>query len=95
MELWTSYLLPLPHEIRVADSVRCKPGEVGIGLREQAGPIEQQGAAELEALFIEKGQAKPNGGVFTIDIGVASANVSAELNVEASAANERLQEPKE
>ena len=40
---WTSYLLPLPHEIRIADSVRCRPGEVGIALRDQAGPIEQQG----------------------------------------------------
>ncbi|MXY83896.1 MAG: hypothetical protein F4Y91_17995, partial [Gemmatimonadetes bacterium] len=77
MELWTSYLLPLPHEIRVADSVRCKPGEVGIALRDQAGPIEQQGAAELEALFIEKGKAKPDGGAFTIDIGVAPANSTA------------------
>ena len=71
---WTSYLLPLPHEIRIADSVRCKPSEVGIVLRDQAGPIEQQGAAELEALFIEKGKAKPDGGAFTIDIGVAPAN---------------------
>ena len=60
---WTSYLLPLPHEIRIADSVRCKPGEVGIALREQAGPIERQGAAELEALFVDKGtsQAKWRG----------------------------------
>ena len=74
MTLWTSYLLPLPHEIRIADSVRCKPGEVGIALQEQAGPIERQGAAELEALFVEKGQAKPDGGAFTIDIGVAPAN---------------------
>ena len=71
---WTSYLLPLPHEIRIADSVRCKPGEVGIVLRDQAGPIERQGAAELEALFIEKGKAKPDGGAFTIDIGVAPDN---------------------
>ena len=78
MQLWTSYLLPLPHEIRIADSVRCKPGEVGIALRDQAGPIEQQGVAELEALFIEKGQAKPNGGAFH-HIGVAAAN-SAPLN---------------
>ena len=82
MQLWASYLLPLPHEIRIADSVRCKPGEVSIALRDQAGPIEQQGAAELEALFVEKGKAKPDGGAFTIDIGVAPAN---------SAAIERLQ----
>ena len=77
MQLWTSNLLPLPHEIRIADSVRCKPGEVGIALRDQAGPIERQGAAELEALFVEKGAAKPNGGAFTIDIGVAPANSTA------------------
>ena len=74
---WTSYLLPLPHEIRIADSVRCKPGEVGIALRDQAGPVERQGAAELEALFVDKGQAKPKGGAFTIDIGVAPANSAA------------------
>ena len=70
---WTSYLLPRPQEIRIADSVRCKPSEVGIVLRDQAGPIEQQGAAELEALFVEKGRAKPDGRGFTIDIGVAAA----------------------
>jgi len=79
---WTSYLLPLPHEIHIADSIRCKPSEVSIALRDQAGAIGQTGAAELEALFVEKGKAKPNGGAFTIDIGVAAAN---------SAAIERLQ----
>lgn len=80
--LWTSYLLPRPREIRIADSVRCAPGEVGIALRDQAEPIEQQGAAELEALFVEKGGARPDGQGFTIAIGVAPAN---------SAALERLQ----
>lgn len=75
--LWTSYLLPRPQEIRIADSVRCKPSEVGIALRDQAGPIEQQGAAELEALFVEKGRAKPDGRSFTIDIGVAAATSAA------------------
>ena len=75
--LWTSYLLPRPQEIRIADSVRCKPSEVGIALRDQAGPIEQQGAAELEALFVEKGRAKPDGRGFTIDIGVAEATSAA------------------
>lgn len=75
--LWTSYLLPRPQEIRIADSVRCKPSEVGIALRDQAGPIEQQGAAELEALFAEKGRAKPDGRGFTIDIGVAEATSAA------------------
>ncbi len=75
--LWTSYLLPRPREIRIADSVRCKPGEVGIALRDQAGPIEQQGAAELKALFVEKGGARPDGQGFTIDIGVAPANSAA------------------
>lgn len=75
--LWTSYLLPRPQEIRIADSVRCKPSEVGIVLRDQAGPIEQQGAAELEALFVEKGRAKPDGRGFTIDIGVAEATSAA------------------
>lgn len=74
---WTSYLLPRPQEIRIADSVRCKPSEVGIALRDQAGPIEQQGAAELEALFAEKGRAKPDGRGFTIDIGVAEATSAA------------------
>lgn len=74
---WTSYLLPRPQEIRIADSVRCKPSEVGIALRDQAGPIEQQGAAELEALFVEKGRAKPDGRGFTIDIGVAEATSEA------------------
>ena len=67
----------MPHEIHIADSVRCKPDEVGIALREQAGPIERQGAAELEALFIEKGKAQPDGGAFTIDIGVAPAKSTA------------------
>lgn len=75
--LWTSYLLPRPREIRIADSVRCKPGEVGIALRDQAGPVEQQGAAELKALFVEKGGARPDGQGFTIDIGVAPANSAA------------------
>ena len=75
--LWTSYLLPRPQEIRIANSVRCKPSEVGIALRDQAGPIEQQGAAELEALFAEKGRAKPDGRGFTIDIGVAEATSAA------------------
>lgn len=75
--LWMSYLLPRPQEIRIADSVRCKPSEVGIALRDQAGPIEQQGAAELEALFAEKGRAKPDGRGFTIDIGVAEATSAA------------------
>lgn len=74
---WTSYLLPRPQEIRIADSVRCKPSEVGIALRDQAGPIEQQGAAELEALFAEKGRSKPDGRGFTIDIGVAEATSAA------------------
>ena len=80
--LWTSYLLPRPQEIRIADSVRCKPSEVGIALRDQAGPIEQQGAAELEALFVEKGRAKPDGRGFTIDIGVAEATSAALARLE-------------
>ena len=80
--LWTSYLLPWPQEICIADSVRCKPSEVGIALRDQAGPIEQQGAAELEALFVEKGRAKPDGRGFTIDIGVAEATSEALARLE-------------
>lgn len=79
---WTSYLLPRPQEIRIADSVRCKPSEVGIALRDQAGPIERQGAAELEALFVEKGGAKPDGRGFTIDIGVAEATSEAMARLE-------------
>lgn len=80
--LWTSYLLPRPQEICIVDSVRCKPSEVGIALRDQAGPIEQQGAAELEALFVEKGRAKPDGRGFTIDIGVAEATSAALARLE-------------
>ena len=80
--LWTSYLLPRPQEICIADSVRCKPSEVGIALRDQAGPIEQQGAAELEALFVEKGRARPDGRGFTIDIGVAEATSAALARLE-------------
>ena len=75
--LWTSHLLPLPQEIGIEGSLRCRPGAVGLVLRDQAGPIERQGVAELAALFADKAGVRPEGGAFTIEIGLAAENSAA------------------
>jgi len=70
---WSRYLLPLPHELRFEGEVVLHPSQVGLRLRVGAGPVEQQAAAELEALFQRQAGCRPEGEGFEILLGVADA----------------------
>jgi hypothetical protein len=70
-EQWLRHLLPLPHQIAFGQTATCHPGEVGLGLRTGAGPVERQAAAELEALFLRQSGRLPRGSRFEILLGLA------------------------
>ena len=48
---WLRHLLPLPHQITLGETVRYSPGSLGVRVREDAGPMEQQAADELRGLL--------------------------------------------
>jgi hypothetical protein len=67
---WVNHLLPLPHEIAIPKSVTLKPGEVGVVIKTNAGPVHQQIQAELATLFKERAGQAPTGTAFQIIFGV-------------------------
>jgi hypothetical protein len=67
---WLNHLLPLPHEIAIAQSVTLKPAEIGVAVRADAGPVQAQILGELTALFQERCDQAPTGRAFEIVLGI-------------------------
>ena len=71
---WERHLLPRPHEIDIGQWVDCRPADVSVRVPEGAGELEEQAAAELRQLFIDRGGAEPHGSGFEILLGTVDAD---------------------
>ncbi len=67
---WLRWALPLPKRIEIWGQVSLRPEQVGIRLRHDAGDVEKNAAAQLEALFEERVGIVPDGHAFRIMLGV-------------------------
>ena len=85
---WLDHLIPLPHEIAIAQKAVVRPQDVGIKLRVGAGDVEQQALSELLALFKEKAGVEPKGRGFEIHMG--ALDEQGQLNGFAAADGARL-----
>ena len=68
---WLKYLIPLPHEISIEGSICLRPEDVSVQVRDGAGEVERQAAAELVQLFVDGAGVKPEGRGLTVVIGVS------------------------
>jgi len=84
---WIKHLLPLPHEIAIAKSVTLKPADIGIVIRNDAGPVQVQILADLTALFQERAGQMPTGTTFQIILGVLDEKGQVEGRAVADAAH--------
>ena len=66
---WERHLLPQPQEIDIGEWVDHRPADVSVRVPDGAGELEEQAAAELRQLFIDRGGAEPDGGEFEILLG--------------------------
>jgi len=67
---WLRWTLPLPKQITIPHQVSLRPEQVDIRLRHNAGDVEKNAAAQLEALFEERTGTVPDGQAFRIILGV-------------------------
>ena len=73
---WCNHLIPLPHEIRIAQRATVRPQDMSLRLRGGAGEIEQQARSELKELFLAKAGVEPTGNGFEVHMGVVDARGS-------------------
>ena len=78
-KVWLRHLMPLPHEISIGDRIECRPQDVSIVIRPDAGDIERRAAAELERLFGMEADGEPTGR-FAIEIGVADDETGEDID---------------
>ncbi len=71
--VWIERVIPLPHEISIANKVGMAPADIGFKLTASAGEIERQAALELTEWVRDKTGAALQGTNFIIVAGVADA----------------------
>ena len=68
---WLRYLLPLPHEIAIADRLELHPAELQLRVVPNTNALANQAAAELRQLFTDRAECSLNGDGFTITLVLA------------------------
>jgi len=66
---WSDFIIPLPQEISVGETVRVAPGQVRFETASNASPMVTQSVAALQELYQAKCGASPTGTDFIIQIG--------------------------
>ena len=70
---WLRWVIPLPKTIQIRHTIELPAVDVKITVRRGAGDTEKNAAAQLSALFKDKGNADGDGNAFEILIGVCDA----------------------